>query len=67
MSGDSDFLLALLALGLGVGAAVLVYMVVVYARLKGDEERALREAKETLDEAAARERTPIYFKRYWPD
>jgi hypothetical protein len=42
-------------------------MVVVYARLTGDEERALREAKETLDEAAARERTPIYFKRYWPD
>lgn len=66
MSGEGDFLLALFGGGLAVGAAVLGYMVVVYRRLKREEERALRAEKEAAADAA-RETKPLFFRRYYPE
>ena len=66
MIGDNEMLMAIVAVGLAVGLAVLGYMIVVFRRLKAVEERALRLAKET-SAAAVRETGPLFFKRYTPD
>jgi len=62
---DGDFYVALGVIGLAVAVAILVYMVVVYRRLRVAEERAVREERETALEEAEEHR-PVFFRRYVP-